>query len=61
MLQFGFNNGQTMVDGLYAGNTYQVEHSFPPGQKCSMLLLILLALCLGYCSAPESWDVCKAL
>ncbi|CAL5222447.1 g4812 [Coccomyxa viridis] len=24
MSWFGFNNGQTMVDGLYAGNTYQV-------------------------------------
>ena len=24
MAQFGFNNGQTMVDGLYAGSTYQV-------------------------------------
>ena len=23
-MQFGFNNGQTMVDGLYAGSTYQV-------------------------------------
>ena len=25
VVQFGFNNGQTMVDGLYAGNTYQVH------------------------------------
>ena len=23
-LQFGFNNGQTMVDGFYAGNRSQV-------------------------------------
>ncbi len=30
VLQFGFNNGQTMVDGLYAGNTYQVGHSLIP-------------------------------
>ena len=30
-LQFGFNNGQTMVDGLYAGNTSQVQSpSFLP-------------------------------
>lgn len=32
LLQFGFNNGQTMVDGLYAGNTSQVKDNIPA--KC---------------------------
>ena len=38
-LQFGFNNGQTMVDGLYAGSTYQVmlphTHQSPGVECCS--------------------------
>ena len=41
MAQFGFNNGQTMVDGLYAGSTYQVmlppthTHISPGVEYCS--------------------------
>ena len=28
--RFGFNNGQTMVDGLYAGSTFQVSCPLSP-------------------------------
>lgn len=37
-VQFGFNNGQTMVDGLYASNTSQVGAYSQQIAACTMLL-----------------------